>query len=328
MGQNIPQAAKDAELQRQEGLAQQTAPTTGTDLTASTPTSTVQDQIAQSAKGYTQAGNILTNPNQSNQFGNQTTTVDPITGQPTVNSTLSPGDASALKGIQDTSTQASGSAQGFLGGQYQNLLSSAGPQNGPSQALQSAIYGNLTQGYDQQEAQDYQNFDQSMANRGIPVGSNAYNNAKNQLDLSWQQKTQGAQNTALTDAYGQATTQQNANTSSLNAGTSALGAMSNAGQAGYVNPNFQGFSSVAYQQPDVQGLYNTGVASSLTQQQIQEQLQAAQLAAQTAASNAKLQSQTSIQNTGSTNATTLQGDTILAGTKPQTSGFTTNPPGA
>lgn len=320
-GQNIPQTAKDAELYRQQTLENQTQPNTGNNLTANSSTSDVQNQIADSAKGYTQAGNLLTNPNQTNQFGSSNVTIGPD-GQPQVTQQLSAPNQAGLSNIQGTAADASSVAQGALsGGQYQSFLNGAAPQSGPSQQLQDAIYGHLTQGFDAQKKQDYEDFSQQMANRGIPIGSDAYKNAKTQLDTSWQQKEGDAQDQAVSGAYGQATTQQNANTSSLNAATSGINSLSNVGASGYQNPNFQNFSSVAYQQPDTQGLYNTQVASNLSQAQIQAQIQEAQIQAAASKANAATAAGASTANAATGANATITGDTILAGTKPQPSGF-------
>lgn len=313
----INQSQADNEVYRQSSLENQTQPSTNINLGADSSTSQVQNQIADSAKGYTMAGNTLTNPNQVNPFGSSNVTVDPITGQPTVTQTLSQGNQNVLNGLQGTGTQASGVAQGILGGQYQNFVNNAGPQSGPSQELQNAIYGQLTQGYGDQKRQEYEDKRQELANRGIPVGSSAYSNEMNRLDLNWQQKEGNARNQAVTGAYQQSLGQQQANTGSLSALNSGLQGLGALGQSGFYQPNFQGFNSVSYQQPDVQGLYNTQYAGQLTREQLQNEIKKQQIAA-----NATLGAAGIAAEASKANAQTA------ADSRPQTSGFSTRPPGS
>lgn len=315
--QNISQADKDNELYRQQTLENQSQPNTSTSLTDKSSTADVQNEIADSAKGYTQAGNVLTNPNQNGPFGNRNVTINPVTGQPEINDTLSGANQGVLGGIQGTSVKASDVAQGLLGGQYQNFVSGAGPQSGPSQQLQDAIYGHLTQGFSAQKKQEYEDKSQELANRGIPVGSDAYNKEMNRLDLSWQQKEGDARNQAVSGAYGQSVAQQGANTASLNAATGSLNTLGAVGQGGFYQPNFQQFNAAQYQQPDVQGLYNTQYAGQLTREQIQAQIEQQKIQAGATLGAAGIAAEASKSNAAT-----------AANSRPQTSAFVGPPPGS
>jgi len=262
----------------------QTAPTTGTNLTADSTTSQVANEISDQAKGSTMAGNLLTNPNQVGPFGSSTTTIDPVTGQPTVTQNLSQANQNVLGGIQGMSQGATGVGQGLINNQYGQFVQGAGPQSGYADPeLEKAIYGRLTQGFAEDDKVEREDFEQRLANRGIGVGSgDAYNNAMRQYQTAKDTKYENARNNATIQGTQTAVQRQANNVGALGALTGGVGTLGQVGQAGFYQPNFQAFNSVAYNQPDVQGLYGTQVGTALTREQIQAEkdMQAKQLAAQ------------------------------------------------
>lgn len=254
----------DKQLYQNQVAADVTAPQPAKE----TPLVTASDVIkatSDTAANTTPAGNILTNPNQETAFGNQTVTTDPITGQPIVKQELSEGNQKVVDKSQDTAVTAGNALGGLLGqnGSLQQFINNAAPQSGPSQDLINAIYGNLTTGFQSQKAREQEQLSQTLQNRGIPVGSDAWKNAQDDFALNWNQKEGNARNTAVTNAYGQAVAQQGANTQSLSALTGTLNPLGALQGAGYYAPNLQQFASVGYNQPNVGDIFNT-----LTGQQI------------------------------------------------------------
>lgn len=278
-GGGINQTQLENEIYNQQQNENATQPKTNVNLTDKSTTSEVTNQVLDTAKGATAAGNKLTNPNQVNDFGSSTVTIDPITGQPTVNQSLSAGNKAALSGIQGTGVQASQVAQGLLGNQYGQFVQGAGPQSGyMDQGLEQAVYGRLTQGFDDQKARENEQLQQTLANRGIPVGSQAYTNATKDFSTNWDTRYENARNNATQQGTATALQRQSNNIGGLGALNQGVGTLAGVGQGGLVQPNFQGFQSVAYNQPDTQGLYNTQYAGQLTREQIEAQLEQQRIA--------------------------------------------------
>lgn len=266
--------------------ANQTSPQTGVNLTPESTTSQVTNEIADVAKGSAIQETLLTNANQQNPFGNQTVTVDPNTGQPIVKQELSKDNQQVLSGIQGTSNVASGVVQNLIGDQYDRFLSGAGPQSGYSDPeLEKAIYSRLTQGFDQQDKREQEDFEQRLANRGIGVGSGeGYTNAMRDFQTAKNERYENARNNATIQGTQTALQRQATNVGALGAVTGGIGTLGQTAQAGFYQPNFQQFNAATVQQPDVQGLYNTQYAGQLTREQIasQEKQQQMQIEAQKA----------------------------------------------
>lgn len=295
----------------------QPAPNTKLDTT-----SDVIKTVSDTANNTTQAGNILTNPNQNNAFGSSTVTVDPITGQPIVNQTLSDANQKSLEGIQSTGVQASDVAKGLIGNQYGQFVQGAGPQSGYSDpALEKAVYDRLTRDYADRFGREEEQLSQTLANRGIPVGSKAYENAMGDFRKNRDAQYETAQNNAVQQGTATALTRQQNNIGGLGALTGGIGTLSGVGQGGFYNPNFQGFSSVAYNQPDVQGLYNTQYAGQLTREQIAAQIEQQKIAANATLGAAGKAAEASKANTAANIAANKEN-------KPETTSFTTKPPGS
>lgn len=216
----------------------------------------VFNTTANVAQGSAVAGNMLTNPNQTNPFGSQTTTYDPVTGAPTVNQSLSKGNQGVVNSIQGNA-QLSGNAlnqifsTGALGSLTGNTKSG---KVGPMSNYEKAVYDKLTYGTKDQEARDRANLEQTLAQRGIPVGSELYNDQMKQVNDRYDQIYQTAKGQAVEQGTNQT--------------LSYIPTLAGVNTGGYMNPNFQGFQSVAYQQPDVGSIFNTLTQKDLTQQQI------------------------------------------------------------
>ena len=314
----INQSTADNEVYRQSSLENQTQPNTNTNLDANSSTSQVQNEIADSAKGYTAAGNILTNPNQNGPFGNRNVSVDPVTGQPVVNDTLSGANQNVLGGIQGTSVKASDVAQGLLGNQYNQFVQGAGPQSGYSDpALEQATYERLTRGNDQEKRIAYDQKQQELANRGIGVGNKAYSDEMDRFSRSWDEKDRQARDSAVQQSTATALQRQQNNVGALGALTGGVSSLGQTAQGGFYQPNFQNFQSAQYQQPDVQGLYNTQYAGQLTREQIDADIEKQKIAAGATLGAAGIAADASKSNAA-----------LAASSRPQTSNFSTKPPGS
>lgn len=314
----INQSQLENQIYAQRTRENQTQPQTQTNLDANSTTSQVTNEIFDTAKGATGAGNLLTNPNQNNPFGSSNVSLDPVTGQPVINQTLSGENQGVLSGIQGTSVKASDVAQGLLGGQYQNFVNAAGPQSGYSDpALEQATYDRLTRGSEQEKKLAYEQKQQELANRGIGVGNAAYSTEMDRFARQWDEKDRQARDSAVQQGTAAALQRQQNNVGALGALTGGVSSLGQTAQGGFYQPNFQAFQAAQYQQPDVQGLYNTQYAGKLTQDQI-----AAEIKKQQIASGATVEAAGIAADASKSNAA------LAASSRPQTSGFTTKPPGS
>lgn len=280
----INQSQAENELYRLQSLENNSSPQVGTDTKLDSASDVINTGY-DVAKGNAVQGNTLSNANESGPLGSKTVTIDPLTGQPTVTTKLSEGNEGALKGIQGSSVGASDVLKGLLGnGTFNSAVSGAVNQQGPSNNLIDAIYGHLTEGYGDQKTQEYEDKKQELANRGIPIGSNAYNNEMNRLDLSWRQKEGSARNQAVTSGYNQANTQQQNNISGLGTLSGSLGNLSNIGVAGWQAPAFQGFQATQVQQPDVNSIFGTLTGQKIAEGQNQTEIEKQKIASGTQAS--------------------------------------------
>lgn len=237
----INQSDADNELYRLWTNAQSTQP----DAPDNTKLETVKDVVDTTydvAKGGTVAGNTLTNPNQYSDLGSSTVQYDPITGQPIVKQELSQGNKDVLGGLQQGSVGASNTLNSILSGGVLGSLTNPG-QGVPQSNFESAVYNQLTRGFDTDKGQQAQQLTQTLANRGIPVGSSAYESEMKRFEDTWGQRYDSARNSAVTGAN--------------SAAQSAIPMLSSVGQSGFYAPSFQGFSPTQYNQLDVSGVFNT-----------------------------------------------------------------------
>lgn len=146
--------------------------------------SAAQDNGAYGAKGTALA-------NQLRKGGGGTTgATNPNTGQVQTAS-----EGTVTGDTRGNAANASGVFNNLLQGAYAGLTD----PNAPPSAYQTSLYNQLTQGFAPQQSQDKEQLGQTLANRGIPVGSEAYKNEMNRFDQNWNQKYSTAQNQAVTD---------------------------------------------------------------------------------------------------------------------------------
>lgn len=206
-------------------------------------------------KKQTQQANSLTNPNQYGPFANQQVTYD-ANGTPIINTQLSQGNQNVVSGYQG----AAGSANTALSGILNDGIFTGNPQNS---SLTDAVFKQLTQGVDQRKAKDLEQLEQTLANRGIPVGSQLYNDQVKQLNDQY--------NDVYSNAQYQAVQQGN------NFGLQAAGQLANIGRSGYFDANLQPFQAQPYNQVDVNSVFNTLTGAKLTEKDLANKLQIARL---------------------------------------------------
>lgn len=200
-------------------------------------------------------GNQLTNANQYNPFGGQTTTIDPITGQPTVTQSLSKPNQDVVSGVQNSSMGANSALQSLLGG---NAFGNVGGNTGQFSGYEQSVFDKLTNGMDVEKNRAMQNAQQTLANRGIPVGSEAYKEEMNRVEKGFSDRTDNARSQAILQGNQQL--------------LGSLGTLSGIGQAGFYNPSFQPFQAAGYN-PNVTDVFAAITGRDQNQQQIELQRQ-------------------------------------------------------
>lgn len=247
----ITQAQMDAEMGRLRGIA--SGPQFG-----SMPMNNSQDLMnagLQWGSQTAQQGNMLTNANQYNPFGGQSVTYDPITGQPTVTQSLSKPNQDVVSGVQNSSMGANSALQSLLGG---NAFGNVGGNTGQLSGYEQSVFDKLTNGMDVEKNRAIQNATQTLANRGIPVGSDAYKEEMNRVEKQFTDRSDNARSQAILQGNQQL--------------LGSLGALSGIGQAGFYNPSFQPFQSAGYN-PSVTDVFAAITGRDQNQQQIELQRQ-------------------------------------------------------
>lgn len=204
----------------------------------------LNDQQARNSLAYN-------NPNENNPFGNKTVTIDPNTGQPVINTQLSQGNQDVVNGIQGSATGANQGLQSLIsGGGFAGL----GPAGSAPSSFEDSVFKRLTHGYDDQQGREGEQLGQTLANRGIPVGSALYNDQMKQFNDRWDTNRANARAQATESGAGMA--------------NQAAQTLSGIGQSGYMAPNFTGFNQGQYGQVDVNNVFSTFKGTDLAQQQL------------------------------------------------------------
>jgi hypothetical protein len=118
---------------------------------------------------------------QKNPYGQQTITRDPVTGEITQETKLSDDQQKILDQGESLTQTGQGLAQGTLN-QFQagfdpNLTArmTTGDLNADRARIEGEVFGRLTRGLDAQKANENQAMEQTLRNRGIPLGSKQWN---------------------------------------------------------------------------------------------------------------------------------------------------------
>jgi hypothetical protein len=247
------------------------------------------------AKKTTQAGNQLNNANQVNEYGQQTITYDE-NGNPTVTQELNEQEKTKLdqeRGLEIGANEQAQESFGQLQDQWgQPLNYDSQPEVNVDQEAfrkdwESKVYGRQAQELDKQFQKQGQSFEQTMADRGIPVGSELYNAQQAEFEKnkagayedarisSMQQSGQEAQRqfgnnlTARQQGIGEQNYLRDRPLNEMG-GLMALG-------SGVAQPQYQGFQGQAVAGTDVAGTalgyasLAQGGADSAAQRQLQQQ---------------------------------------------------------
>lgn len=182
--------------------------------------------------------NLTSNANYINAGGQSSTTVDPRTGQATTTQALSQPNQAILSGYQGNAQGANSQAGSLLNGISNQSAGGSGALSPYEQAVYNQQTSLLQPQFQQQQAQ----MAQTLAEQGIPTGSQAYNNAMTNFSNNW--------NTQFSNAAA------NAQTAGSQQQASLLGQLNTMGQGGMYTPQFGGTAGSAINQPDVAGIQN------------------------------------------------------------------------
>ena len=214
--------------------------------------STLVNQGLQAGVRGSVLGEAVTNPNVSGPLSQTTFGYGPD-GRPVQVNRLSQGNQNALNSIQQTGL----GAEGLVGGFLKSDGTAAGDKGNPLSALQQASYNRLTgagsvHGIDETFKRDQDQLAQTLANRGIPVGSQLYNQQMQGLQQDYNLQKQNAMDSSTQQSFSQLPTLQNI------------------GQAGYVTnaPQFQQFAPTQFNA----GLLNNPLGELTSQKNVGAQV--------------------------------------------------------
>lgn len=211
-----------------------------------------------------------TNPNQSNPFGSQTTEIDPVTGQPKVTQTLSPEE----QRIYGAGAGLSGTGREMALSRLQNdprFSQGFNPGSNDEQRarIEEQVFGRLTKNLERDKASEQQSLSQSLAERGIPVGSELYNNQMREFNQRFDDRTTDARQRA-TEIGGQEWQRDyNIGQSTYQQGYQDLANLQSMGP-GQTLPQFQGFNAPGYNPMSPVNAYNTIKGVGQNQQQLDQ----------------------------------------------------------
>lgn len=181
--------------------------------------------------------NRVNNPNINDPLYIQHTDIDPVTGQPTITRTSSQGEQTALNNKQGAGQQAYNALGDTLGtfsnfGQGDATDQYGNPVQASNNRFEQSVFNQLTSGLKDQQGQEQEQLSQKLADQGIPVGSQAYNDQMNQFQKRYDNLYNNARATAV-----QQSTQNSISASNV------LGGLNN---AAYQDPNAQGFNQAQW----------------------------------------------------------------------------------
>jgi hypothetical protein len=180
-------------------------------LTASNTKFTNVNDIATMQQGENKAAQVGSelgqNANVTTDFGQSTTTIDPRTGQATVNQGATGLNAQLLGQGQRLGSfgqnLAMNQLSGFQGMQPYNTANIGSQYAIPTaneadrQRNEDAVYSNLTRDLSTNYNQDVAAKKQELADRGVPMGSQLYTQEMDRLDKGYQRQQQDARSQAI-----------------------------------------------------------------------------------------------------------------------------------
>lgn len=234
---------------------------------------------------------LLNNPNQVGATGDTRYYEKDAQGRTVVKDTLSDPNKRILDAGQNLSGETLDRAFNSLNGSQ--LGTAFNPQVGQRtlgnnwsadrQGVTDAVFSNLTRGVDDSYKRDMDAKAQELANRGIPVGSKAYNDQMKQMNMRYDDMKTNARNQAIqssgdefTRQFGQQE-QMIANQYSQASGVrnQQMGELQGLSQVGpgMVTSQFQGQTPIDIQTPDVAGITTQLKSLGLDAKQINAAIQ-------------------------------------------------------
>lgn len=186
---------------------------------------------------------------QINPFGTQNITRD-AQGNIIVNQQLSEAQQGILNRDQQLSMMGRDAASNLFGGYVQNLgnRTLGSDMLKDRQRMEDQVFASLTRGMGEQKQRDMQQLQQTLHNRGIPVGSDLYNQQMQEFNRSYADRELAARGQA-TQLGGQELERGFGIQENLL--KNQLGELGYLGQfgSGFQAPNFQGYQGVQMQAP-------------------------------------------------------------------------------
>ena len=137
--------------------------------------------------------------NANSVFGSSSTSVDDQ-GNVTSNQTLSPGNQGVVDQGQAAGTTAGSQLNKFVGSEnFGKTWQDNGIAN--TKSLTDAVFNQATRRLEPRQAQGREQLQQQLANRGIPVGSDAWNNAVREQEYTFGDQYANAQDTATQKGF-------------------------------------------------------------------------------------------------------------------------------
>lgn len=214
-------------------------------------------------------GTRYANPNQQGALGDRRDVIYDENGMPTeVRDTLSQGQQGIVSADDQISQQGRNYALQQLGnGQFGQAFNpqltgrmNSGDLNADRQRIEDSVFKSLTRNLQRDRSRDMEEFNQQMANRGIPVGSELYNKQQQELNQRYDDMSQNAMGQAVQfggDEFSRGfgiqeqlrANQFNEQQGTRNQGLGEIGALSGIGP-GLRTSNFQGYQGVGYDLTD------------------------------------------------------------------------------
>lgn len=241
------------------------ATTAAIDAIKNPATAHTADVMAAGDQAQTQIG--YQNPTFNTPFGSQTTSIDPNTGMPTVTQSLDPSQQAILSGDQGLHSSGTGVASNLLNsGQFANPF---GPQdfNAYRAQIEDSVFKSLTKDTEKNKAREGEQLSQTLANRGIPVGSELYNDQMAQFNTRYDDIIANAKNQASILGGQEMQTQFGVQQQAHQQNVSDLGSLSGLG-VGAQLPNLPGFQAPDYQTAAPSELYEVFKSLGLNAKQI------------------------------------------------------------
>lgn len=191
---------------------------------------------------------------QSTPFGSQKYSVDPVTGRTVVNQTLADDQEQIRQGDSAISRMGRDLASQNLQGSGLDKAFDPKSQDFTNEQrhYEDAAFNNLTRNFARDKAKETNDLNQSLADRGIPVGSEQYNSVMTSQNEFWGGREDQARNAAMEAGLKNWGAAANVGAGIRNQrlgetqGLSALG-------PGMQSPNFFAPGQIGFQAPDVPG---------------------------------------------------------------------------